>query len=84
VILYFQKYDNGEIMSWGEEPLPGAIGIEAPEDFRTHGPFKYVISGGALVARPGWTSPTPDDPELVAEANARRAAVRAALGIPER
>ncbi len=71
-------------MSWGEEPLPGAIGIEAPEDFRTHGPFKYVISGGALVARPGWTSPTPDDPELVAEANARRAAVRAALGIPER
>lgn len=71
-------------MSWGEEPLPGAIGIEAPNDFRTHGSFKYVIAGDKLVIRSGWVAPTPDDPELVAEAQARRAAVRAALGIPER
>jgi hypothetical protein len=84
VILYFQKYDNGEIMSWGEEPLPGAIGIEAPDDFQAHGLLKYVISGNKLVVRPGWTTPTPDDPELAAEAQARRAAARAALGIPER
>lgn len=83
MILYFQKYENGEIMSWGEEPLPGAIAIETPADFHTYYSSKYVIAGDKLVARAGWVVPTPEDPELVAETNARRAAVRAALGIPE-
>lgn len=74
MILYFNRYDNGEIMTIAEEPLDGTVAIETPADWTQYGTAKYIIVNNQLVARDGWVDPviepevpvepeTPADPE---------------------
>jgi hypothetical protein len=60
--LYFHKYPDGEIMTFGEENLPGSIAIEVPSDWHEFALAKYIIVDDALVAREGWVDPEPEVP----------------------
>jgi hypothetical protein len=70
--LYFHKHPDGEIMTFGEENLPGSIAIEVPSDWFEFALSKYIIVDGELVAREGWVDPVPgeevpDEPETPAD-----------------
>lgn len=58
--IYIQSYEDGTIMSWGEEFLPGAAEVTAPADWFEFSVAKYKLSSGALVVRDGWADPEPE------------------------
>jgi hypothetical protein len=51
MIKYFHIRENGEIMTWGDEPLPGALAIDAPSDFIEKGMHRFILAGGVLIER---------------------------------
>jgi hypothetical protein len=56
-------YENGDIMTWGEE-VPTGTELSAPADWHQFGVEKYVSNedGTALVVRAGWVDPEPETP----------------------
>lgn len=59
--MKFVFYENGDIMTWGEGVI-GGVELVLPDDWSQFGVQKYVANADrtALVARPGWTDPTPE------------------------
>jgi hypothetical protein len=48
MIKYFHFYENGRIMTFADEPLPGALALECPADFETKGVLNYILVDGEL------------------------------------
>ncbi len=42
--IYVQVYENGDIMSWGQDRLPGSIAIDAPSDWEKFSIAKSATS----------------------------------------
>lgn len=59
MILHFNFFEDGEIMTIAESPLPGTTPVEVPADWTKHGTSKYIYKDGALIAREGWVDPIP-------------------------
>lgn len=55
--IYVQSKENGDITTFGDAPLPGALEVEAPEDFADFSIAKYVVVNDQLVQREGWVDP---------------------------
>lgn len=55
--IYVQIYENGDIMSWGQDRLPGSIAIDAPSDWEKFSIAKYVIVNENVAIRDGWVDP---------------------------
>lgn len=55
MIKYFHLLENGRIMTFGDEPLPGAIALDCPADFLSKGVQNYIVIDGELV----WQEPDP-------------------------
>jgi hypothetical protein len=51
MIKYFHFRENGEIMTWGDEPLPGALAVDAPSDFIDKGMHRFILVDGVLIER---------------------------------
>ena len=62
--MKFVFYENGDIMTWGEEVI-GEIELQLPDDWAQYGVQKYVANDDqtALVIRQGWQDPVEEPQE---------------------
>lgn len=66
--IWVRSDENHELTTWGYESLVDSAEANAPDDFATYGPAKYLWDGAKFVVRSGWTDPVaepeaPADPE---------------------
>jgi hypothetical protein len=60
MLVYVQSNENGDITTWGEAELPGALAVQAPADWAEFSIAKYKVANGELVVREGWVDPEPE------------------------
>ncbi len=68
VKIWVRSNEAHEITTFGYESLVDSAEANAPDDFATYGPAKYLWDGAEFVVRAGWSDPLPEaDPEVPAD-----------------